>query len=774
MRRLCLEKAWCGILLLFFVGGRRLKTSKMSLTYPEVRKLCSKYKKIYPNGPPCNATRARIESWLNQHNLLKADDRGVVEDQEMADVSNLTYKELQTICSVNKINYADAPSCKAKRAVLEAWIVKHNLAVSAAKQAVKRPVPEAQKELKEKEKKSVKRPVPETQKERKENGKKRADPAEKGNILKVGPNSYQLPSEPFLLPHTAYSDTYLFSKKLPFAKKASYVVLKKALGEGGMGTVSIAKRKKDHKEFALKTGLFKCNGIEYSKETLSFIPRSDSVVEVAALIMLKHPNILEINDVLQSRGVKSMSMGILLPKAQGSLSILPGIIKANVGVKEISYQIICGIGYLHSMHLVHHDIKLGNILFNYDTESKKIQILIADMGTVRSHVCETKNFKLTWTPAYGAPEVHLKSNKRNQSLDVWSTAVSIYRIALGKFPWVFDNKKDKKDILPGYARNLGGFKSTDWKEGYDVGLQNNYFAGSLMKKTSTARYRKERRDEITKKFIDIGVEGLFDLLLDMMAWNPAKRPSLATILTSKYWDSVRDPSLEYKMLTCDESREMRSRHPTELVSFGKRKEVLEKQMEIFSRSGVSYLASKRTQYASAQLFDELLLVMDTRKKIQLDTPSLDQYAVICADLTLMQETVTHCILREHIKLAVPDHPSTQGLYETRRLEVLELLNYDLIFTTPHDYMSSKAPENSFVDAILLTFILSGDFYTKHTPKELYERAMDVVNSKRVSKDMKGVIEALKTGITYFRRSSHVNVGDTVTSEIESYINKFDK
>lgn len=93
----------------------------------------------------------------------------------------------------------------------------------------------------------------------------------------------------------------------------------------------------------------------------------------------------------------------------------------------IARQVLTGLHHLHSMKLVHNDIKPGNVLYN-----GKGEIKVADFGitkVMQGSLCGT----CTGTQTYLAPE------KFNQSYgckaDVWSFGVFMFELATGRHPF---------------------------------------------------------------------------------------------------------------------------------------------------------------------------------------------------------------------------------------------------------------------------------------------------------------------------------------------------
>jgi serine/threonine protein kinase len=107
-------------------------------------------------------------------------------------------------------------------------------------------------------------------------------------------------------------------------------------------------------------------------------------------------------------------------------------------------QVISGLGYIHSLGVIHRDIKLENILLDNEGVVK-----IADFG-VSLEINEDKtgkgNQSKCGTLAYMAPEMLTASKKKPYSfqVDIWSAGVLLYVLIFGHLPF---NGRKKEDIM---------------------------------------------------------------------------------------------------------------------------------------------------------------------------------------------------------------------------------------------------------------------------------------------------------------------------------------
>ncbi|UZJ52224.1 hypothetical protein CBS101457_001544 [Exobasidium rhododendri] len=96
-------------------------------------------------------------------------------------------------------------------------------------------------------------------------------------------------------------------------------------------------------------------------------------------------------------------------------------------------QLLAGCKYMHNNHVIHRDLKLGNIMLDAD-----MNIKIGDFGLAALlKDPEERKKTLCGTPNYIAPEILYESNGTGHSfeVDVWSVGVILYTLLIGKPPF---------------------------------------------------------------------------------------------------------------------------------------------------------------------------------------------------------------------------------------------------------------------------------------------------------------------------------------------------
>jgi len=94
-------------------------------------------------------------------------------------------------------------------------------------------------------------------------------------------------------------------------------------------------------------------------------------------------------------------------------------------LKTVLWQIVCGVGFLHSKGIVHGDIKPSNILLH------KNEVKLTDFSLSSFQFDQEKIYKDSYTEAYRAPEIW---NKKGYSYkaDIWALGCTFHEIVYNK------------------------------------------------------------------------------------------------------------------------------------------------------------------------------------------------------------------------------------------------------------------------------------------------------------------------------------------------------
>ena len=251
------------------------------------------------------------------------------------------------------------------------------------------------------------------------------------------------------------------------------------LGEGSFGKVILAKKmdlinQQDSKIFAIKISKgFKLISKETTQKNEPKVKDKEeerkkelNFVELRELYIMKklnHNNVINLLDFNLDR--KDREFCILMDYFQTDLGKFfyenrenPNVMNEKF-LKNISFQILSGLNYLHENNIIHRDIKLENILY----DSKNNIAKIADFGLSRQFDYDlSAQYTDVGTYPYKPPELLLGLTHYLTPFDIWSTGCVLIEICIGTHLFGKDNPLGvmglmyqifgslNDDILPGY------------------------------------------------------------------------------------------------------------------------------------------------------------------------------------------------------------------------------------------------------------------------------------------------------------------------------------
>lgn len=197
------------------------------------------------------------------------------------------------------------------------------------------------------------------------------------------------------------------------------------IGSGGMADVYKGKDHKLNRYVAIK--VLKS---DYRSDQV-FIQKFLSEAQAAAGLM--HPNVVNVYDVGQDRGLYYMVMelveGITLKdyiQKKGKLSAKETI--------SISIQMVTGIQAAHNRHIIHRDIKPQNIII-----SKEGKVKVTDFGIARATTStQTISASVMGSVHYTSPE-QARGGHVDEKSDIYSAGITMYEMVTGHVPFDGDS-----------------------------------------------------------------------------------------------------------------------------------------------------------------------------------------------------------------------------------------------------------------------------------------------------------------------------------------------
>jgi len=169
--------------------------------------------------------------------------------------------------------------------------------------------------------------------------------------------------------------------------------------------------------------------------------RALALQEVEVLKRLKHPNVVtHVASFLHSAGHGQALVNVMEYCAGGDLRIwLDSLAQASEPLQEESVlhlfsQMLKGMEYVHSCHILHRDLKTSNMLLDMEHRSVKV----GDFGIAR--VLESTTavaVTMLGTPYYMSPEVCKGEPYRDKS-DMWSLGCVLYEMC--RFRHAFESQ----------------------------------------------------------------------------------------------------------------------------------------------------------------------------------------------------------------------------------------------------------------------------------------------------------------------------------------------
>lgn len=216
-----------------------------------------------------------------------------------------------------------------------------------------------------------------------------------------------------------------------------YELTSTVIGSGACGQVLLARGRADRRRYALKT-----------------MPRSDScsnrlqhlTSEVEIYLTVDHPNIARLHDVYETQDATCLLThycegGELYSRLQ-RLGLFP-----EAQAAEAVSQMLRAVGYLHSHHIVHRDIKLEN--FVYESLDSFANLKLIDFGMAILWDQSTPMVMQCGSLMYVSPDV-LCGEGYTDKCDLWSLGVITWMLLTGRPP--FDGDDDemlKRNIRAG-------------------------------------------------------------------------------------------------------------------------------------------------------------------------------------------------------------------------------------------------------------------------------------------------------------------------------------
>ncbi|KAL7835611.1 hypothetical protein SRHO_G00279580 [Serrasalmus rhombeus] len=281
-----------------------------------------------------------------------------------------------------------------------------------------------------------------------------------------------------------------------------YTTLKQ-LGDGTYGSVLMGKSNESGELVAIKRMKRKF----YSWEECM------NLREVKSLKKLNHANVVKLKEVIRENDHLYFVFEYMKENLYQLMKDRNKLFPESV-IRNITFQILQGLSFIHKHGFFHRDMKPENLLCMGPELVK-----IADFGLareIRSRPPYTDYVSTRW---YRAPEVLLRSSMYSSPIDTW--AVGCIMAELYTLRPLFPGNSEVDEIFK-ICQVLGTVKKADWPEGYQLAAAMNFRFPQCVPTPLKTLIPNASNEALT-------------LMKDLLQWDPKKRPTAVQALRYPYF-----------------------------------------------------------------------------------------------------------------------------------------------------------------------------------------------------------------------------------------------
>ncbi|NXS55487.1 MAK kinase, partial [Brachypteracias leptosomus] len=293
-----------------------------------------------------------------------------------------------------------------------------------------------------------------------------------------------------------------------------YTIMKQ-LGDGTYGSVLMGKSNESGELVAIKR----------MKRKFYSWDECMNLREVKSLKKLNHANVIKLKEVIRENDHLYFVFEYMKENLYQLMKDRNKLFPESV-IRNMMYQILQGLAFVHKHGFFHRDMKPENLLC-IGPELVKI----ADFGLARELRSQPPYTDYVSTRWYRAPEVLLRSSIYSSPIDMW--AVGSIMAELYTLRPLFPGTSEVDEIFK-ICQVLGTPKKSEWPEGYHL--------------ASAMNFRFPQCVPISlKTLIPNASNDAIQLMSDMLNWNPKKRPTASQALKYPYFQvgQVLGPPPQY-------------------------------------------------------------------------------------------------------------------------------------------------------------------------------------------------------------------------------------
>ena len=157
--------------------------------------------------------------------------------------------------------------------------------------------------------------------------------------------------------------------------------------------------------------------------------RESFVKEAKTLASLRHPGIVEVMEIFDENNTSYMVMPFIEGRTLQAIVEKRGALEYSEAVNYI-LQVADAVGYIHDRHILHRDIKPGNIIITSDYKA-----VLIDFGSAREYVEDKTQAQTSiLTHGYAPTEQYSRTSRKGSYTDIYALGATLYFILTGRVP----------------------------------------------------------------------------------------------------------------------------------------------------------------------------------------------------------------------------------------------------------------------------------------------------------------------------------------------------
>ncbi|XP_048363912.1 serine/threonine-protein kinase MAK isoform X2 [Sphaerodactylus townsendi] len=277
----------------------------------------------------------------------------------------------------------------------------------------------------------------------------------------------------------------------------------KQLGDGTYGSVLMGKSNETGELVAIK---------RMKKKFYSW-DECMKLREVKSLKKLNHANVIKLKEVIRENDHLYFVFEYMKENLYQLMKDRNKLFPESV-IRNIMYQILQGLAFIHKHGFFHRDMKPENLLCMGPELVK-----IADFGLARELRSQPPYTDYVSTRWYRAPEVLLRSSVYSSPIDIW--AVGSIMAELYTLRPLFPGTSEVDEIFK-ICQVLGTPKKGDWPEGFQLAAAMNFRFPQCVSIN-------------LKTLIPNASNEAVHLMNEMLNWDPKRRPTASRALKFSYF-----------------------------------------------------------------------------------------------------------------------------------------------------------------------------------------------------------------------------------------------